>query len=492
MADNNQNGLKSPQVTIVVVPFPAQGHLNQLLHLSRLLLAYNLIVHYVGTTTNIRQARLRLHGCDPLSTSSSIHFHEFETPPFLSPPPDPTAPSAFPSHLMPAFDASTHLREPVEALLRNMSLDAHRIVVIHDSLMATVVQDVATIPGVESYTFETPSAFCLFWFIVEIMGKPCPIDDEVEKEVPSIEGCLSPEFLDFLKKQEKHVDFNSGRLYNTCKSIEGKYINLLTKEDISGKTMHWFIGPLNPVNQNKKRHSCLDWLDEQAPNSVIFVSFGTTTTFTDEQINEIAVGLEQSGQKFIWVLRDADKGDVFDENVRMANLPKGYEERIEGKGIVVRDWAPQLEILAHSGTGGFMSHCGWNSCMESITHGVPMATWPVHSDQPYNAVLITKVLRTGVAVKDWKCRNEMVTALMVERGVRRLMVDREGEELGKRAAELGRAVKRAVAEGGISRVDFDGGKRCEEVDGGQRRGIIEEERGKVGWCGQKGGGRWWR
>ena len=102
-----------------------------------------------------------------------------------------------------------------------------------------------------------------------------------------------------------------------------------------------------------------------------------------------------------------------------------------------------------------MSHCGWNSCMESITCGVPIATWPMHSDQPYNAVLISKVLKIGVTVKDWTRRNELVTALMVERGVRRLMVDREGEEMRKRAAELGGAVKRAVAEGGVSRMELD-------------------------------------
>ncbi|KAM7500144.1 hypothetical protein LguiA_024558 [Lonicera macranthoides] len=459
MASNTQNVPKSPQVKIVMVPFLAQAHLNQLLHLSRLLSAYNLPIHYVGTTTHIRQARLRHHGWDPLSTSTNIHFHEFETPPFLSPSPDPTAPTAFPSHLQPAFDASIHLREPVGALLHDMSLEACRIVVIHDALMASVVQDVATIPNVESYNFESISAFSLFWYLAEITGKPCPIDDEIAKEVPSFEACLTPEFLDFAKKQEEHRHFNYGILYNTCKSIEGKYIDLLTKEEISGKTKHWAIGPLNPVvvnqNQNKNRHICLNWLDEQTPNSVIFVSFGTTTTFTDEQINEIAIGLEQSAQKFIWILRDADKGDVFDENVRRVNLPKDYEEKVEGRGIVLRDWAPQLEILAHSATGGFMSHCGWNSCMESITSGVPIATWPMHSDQPYNAILITKILGIGVVVKDWKCRNEMVTALMVERGVRRLMVEREGEEMRKRAAELGGAVKRAVAEGGVSRMELN-------------------------------------
>ena len=170
------------------------------------------------------------------------------------------------------------------------------------------------------------------------------IDDEIMKEVRSLEGCLTREFLEFANKQHEHRHFNSSKLYNTCRLIEGKYIDFLMKEEISGKTKHWAISPLNPVvvdqNQNKKGHICLNWLNEQTPNSVIFVSFGTTTTFTDEQINELAIRLEQSGQKFIWVLRDADKGDVFDENVRKFNLPKGYEQRIEGRGIVVRDFGP--------------------------------------------------------------------------------------------------------------------------------------------------------
>lgn len=107
-----------------------------------------------------------------------------------------------------------------------------------------------------------------------------------------------------------------------------------------------------------------------------------------------------------------------------------------------------------------MSHCGWNSSMESITCGVPIATWPMHSDQPDNAILITKILRIGVVVKDWTLRNEMVTALMVERGVRRLMAEREGEEMRKKAAELGGAVKRAVGEGGISKMELDSFVAC--------------------------------
>lgn len=125
-----------------------------------------------------------------------------------------------------------------------------------------------------------------------------------------------------------------------------------------------------------------------------------------------------------------------------------YEERIKERGMIVRDWAPQLEILGHASTGGFMSHCGWNSCMESISTGVPIVTWPMHSDQPKNAALLTKVLKIGVELKDWSHWEEMVASTMVEKAVRKLMGSEEGNEIRKRAQELGIAVRESVKEGG--------------------------------------------
>jgi cis-zeatin O-glucosyltransferase len=206
---------------------------------------------------------------------------------------------------------------------------------------------------------------------------------------------------------------------------------------------------------SKKQHFCLEWLDKQAKNTVIYVSFGTTTTFDDEQIKELAIGLRESKKKFIWVLRDGDKGDVFNGEERRAELPKGYENSVDGIGLVVRDWAPQLEILAHPATGGFMSHCGWNSCMESISMGVPIAAWPMHSDQPRNTVLITEVLKIGIVVKDWAQRDEIVTSKIVGSAVNRLMASTEGDEMRKRAAEMGGSVRGSVAEGGVSRMEME-------------------------------------
>lgn len=321
--------------------------------------------------------------------------------------------------------------------------------------MGSVVQDIVSIPNGEAYCFQSVSTFLISSYIWGTVGKPIGLDEEILKEIPLPGSTTSSEILEFSRAQMVHQKLSSGTLYNTCTEIEAPFLNVVAKLN----PKQWAIGPFNPVeictNSNQQRNKWLEWLDHQAPNSVIFVSFGTTTSFTDDQIHELGIGLENSGQKFIWVLRDADKGDIFVGDVRRSELPNGYEERIQGRGIIIRDWAPQLEILAHASTGGFMSHCGWNSSLESITMGVPMATWPMHSDQPQNALLLTKVLKIGVVVKDWARRDELVDSATVEKAVRRLMGSKEGEEIRRRAAELGGAVKRSVAEGGVSRIQLD-------------------------------------
>nr|XP_017244373.1 PREDICTED: zeatin O-glucosyltransferase-like [Daucus carota subsp. sativus] len=450
---------KVQEVIVVVVPFPAQGHLNQLLHLSRHISSYKIPVHYVSTITHTRQAKSRVHGWDPLSISNMmIQFHELETPPYESPLPNPHTATKFPSHLQPSFDAALFLREPVAGLLSALSPTAKRVVVIHDFLMGSVIQDLASLPNGEAYSFQPVSTFLISYYLWSIVGKPTEIDDEILRQIPSSGTTATKEVTEFTNRQMEHQKYSSGAIYNTCRAIEAPFLDVLAKVN----ARQWAIGPLNAVqicntSNNQHQDKCLEWLDNQAPDSVILVSFGTTTCLTDEQINALAIGLESSGQKFIWVLRDADKGDIFTGDVRVCELPKGYEERIEssGQGKILRDWAPQVKILAHASTGGFMSHCGWNSCMESITMGVPLATWPMHSDQPFNALLVTKVLKIGLVVQNWACRDELVESLTIEKSVRKLMASRDGEEMRKRAVELGCAVRRSVAEGGDTRREYD-------------------------------------
>ncbi|XP_057442539.1 zeatin O-glucosyltransferase-like [Lotus japonicus] len=444
------------QVVVVMVPFPAQGHLNQLMHLSRVILPHNIPVHYVGTATHNRQATLRVQGWDPNSISN-IHFHDFEVPPFASPPPNPNADTKFPSHMIPSFEASSHLRSPLAAFLRSLSSVARRVIVIHDSILASVVQDAKNIANVERYTFHSCSAFMIFLHFWENMGKP-QLEGLHIPQLPSLEGCFPTQFMDFITEQSEFFEFTDGHIYNTSRAIESPYMEFM--ENIINNKKHWALGPFNPLTIEKKsskgRHFVMEWLDRQEPKSVIYVSFGSTTTFTEEQIEQIANGLEQSKHKFIWVLRDADKGDIFDgDKVKEHGLPNGFEKRVEGMGLVVRDWAPQLEILSHPSTGGFMSHCGWNSCLESMSMGVPIAAWPMHSDQPRNSVLIAEVVKVGLLLKDWAQRDELVTTSVIENAVRRLMETKEGDEMRERAMNLKKSIHKSMDEGGVSRTEME-------------------------------------
>ncbi|XP_027065991.1 zeatin O-glucosyltransferase-like [Coffea arabica] len=451
------------EVTVVMVPLLLQGHLNQLLHLSRLISSYNIPVHYVGTATHTRQAKVRVQGWDPLAISN-IHFHDFPVPSYETPPPDPNAPTKFPVQLIPMLKASIKLREPVYALLQQLSSTTRRLVVIYDSVTPYVIQDVDLIPNAESYSFMSVSAFTAYAYSWEKIGKPRVLEPEILEaleNLPSHASSLPQELKDFIKLQNESKPISSGGdLYNTCRFIEGPYLDLLAKASAADSHKQWAVGPFNPVEINEQkntgqRHYCLEWLDKQGPNWVIFVCFGSNTSVSDEEATQIAIGLEKSGQKFIWILKDGDQGDVFKGEVRRVQLPGGFEERTEGRGIIMRDWAPQLEILGHSSTGGFMSHCGWNSCMESISMGVPVAAWPMHTDQYRNAILLEKVLKIGLSVRDWSRQDELETSMAVENAVRRLMDSAEGEEMRQRAKELSKAVKDSVMEGGTSRLEMD-------------------------------------
>ncbi|XP_060177354.1 zeatin O-glucosyltransferase-like [Lycium barbarum] len=440
--------LSNHEVAVVMIPLPAQGHLNQLLHLTRLISAYHLPLHFTGTTVHLHQARTRVQGWDPLSISN-IKFHELPTPCYENPPPNPNSTTKFPSQLMPTLRATCHLRHPITSLLRELSCSNKRVIVIYDSLIAWVLQDAPNIANVECYSFRSASAFTYHSWDKST-------EYEFVKNLPSMEDCLTQEFLEYTKVQTEFREMvNSGDLYNSCYEIEGLYLDLLSKGKIASHKQ-WAVGPLNPLKPFAKKESrkpsiCIDWLDKQEPNSVIFVSFGTTTSLSDEEIKELAIGLEKSQQKFIWVLRDADTCDIFNGKSRKVELPKGYEERVGKRGLIVRDWAPQLEILGHVSTGGFMSHCGWNSCMESTSMGVPIIAWPMHSDQPINAYLVTVVLKIGVVLKDWAKRDELVSSVEVEKCVKRLMGSEEGDVMRKKAMEL----SKSVVNGGGSGKEMD-------------------------------------
>nr|UYE91546.1 putative glycosyltransferase [Anoectochilus roxburghii] len=208
------------------------------------------------------------------------------------------------------------------------------------------------------------------------------------------------EFLMEVLKEAAEVDPKSyGMVMNTFYELESDYVNHL-REVMRRKS--WHVGPVSFYNKTIKEKSvrsgeqplayaateCLKWLDGKPPGSVMYTCFGSLGFFTVMQLREMAVAFEEAGHPFIWVVQN--EGDAW--------MPEGYEERIKGRGMVIRGWAPQLLILNHTAVGGFMTHCGWNSSLEAICAGLPMVTWPLHSDQFNNEKLLVEVLKIAVAV----------------------------------------------------------------------------------------------
>lgn len=453
---------KTAEVAVVMVPFPAQGHLNQMLHLSRLLADHGgVTVHFASSATHNRQARVRLNGWD-LGTFPNIRFHDLPIPPFPSPKPDPHAPVKFPSHLQPSFEASLQLQAPLGSLLRSLSATCRRVAVVHDSLMSFAAEEASLIPNGEAYVFHSVSAFALLHYMWAAGGKSGGGRSLAALPLLPLDGCFTTEFVDFMREQYRRTPPPAGRLFNTCREVEDEFIDLLAQEPSLRCKNYFALGPFNPVglarSSRRRRRPLMRWLDAQPPESVVYVSFGTTSSMPDRQIGELAAGLERSGQRFIWVLRDADRGDIFaaagkgdcgpaDDHCQ---LPAGFEKRVADVGVVVRDWAPQLDILSHPSTALFLSHCGWNSCMESLSMGVPVAAWPMHSDQPRNALLLTELLKVGVPVRDWRRREETVPSAAVEAVIRRVMATGEGKEMRNRAQAVAATIRSSVSEGGAT------------------------------------------
>ncbi|KAF7836674.1 putative UDP-rhamnose:rhamnosyltransferase 1 [Senna tora] len=199
----------------------------------------------------------------------------------------------------------------------------------------------------------------------------------------------------------------------TCNEYEGLYVNFVSTNDESWKQI-------------------FKWLDEQKPESVVFVGFGSECKFKKEEVHEIAYGLELSEMPFLWCLRKPDWA-----NDETQALPHGFGGRTRGRGVVKIGWAPQMEILGHPSIGGSLFHSGWGSIIETLQFGHCLVLLPMVYDQGLNARLlvekglgveidrgedgsfgrydIAKALRTSMLSKTLRSRAREVAAIFGDR-----------------------------------------------------------------------------
>ncbi|KAF0912191.1 hypothetical protein E2562_013073 [Oryza meyeriana var. granulata] len=458
-------GSSPESVAIVAVPFPAQGHLNQLLHLSLQLALRGLEVHYAAPAPHVRQARARVHGWND-EALLSVQFHDLGISKYVSPPPDPSADLAFPSHLMPLWETySADARAPLSVLLDKLYASHRRVVVLYDHLSSFAAEEAARLPNGESFGFHCTAVS----YLVGRLDPGHRLLRENGLHYLPVDVCVTKEFVDYAYNRAAVAEASesaAGILANSCHALEGDFIDAAAETLAAGGKKLFAVGPFNPVldasaskQGRQRRHECLDWLDKQPPESVLYISFGSMSSLREEQVVELAAALRGSKQRFIGVLRGADRGDIFTDSgeseSRHAKLLSEFTKQTEGTGLVITGWAPQLEILAHDATAAFMSHCGWNSTMESMSHGKPVLAWPMHSDQPWDAELICNYLKAGLLVRPWEKNREVVPATTIQEVIEKMMASKEGLAVRQRAKALGDAVRSSMAVRGSSREDLD-------------------------------------
>ncbi|CAN1145279.1 UDP-glycosyltransferase 71A15 [Linum perenne] len=342
-------------------------------------------------------------------------------------------------------------------------------------MFCTSFIDVANEFGVPSYVFYTCGAtFLGFMFHLQNLydqGEIDPIalrNSDTELAFPSLmsplpgknlpSDAVEAEWLEVLVNTTRRMREARGIMVNTYHELESHAVDSLSNGE-TPPVLNPKVYPVGPILNLKEDTSqsssatndVIQWLDDKPECSVVFLCFGSMGAFGGEQVKEIASALEQSGHRFLWSLRRRSDAWVSPTDYEDFNevLPEGFLDRTEGVGKVI-GWAPQTAVLGHKAIGGFVSHCGWNSTLESLWFGVPMATWPMYAEQQMNGFLVVKELGIGTEIKmDYRVESgEIVKAEEIERGIRNLMDKNCG--LKNKMDEFSEKMKQALGDSGSS------------------------------------------
>ena len=447
---------------LVFIPAPAIGHLvstlefaKRLIHLDDRLFITILCMKfplppYADDYTNSlvgSQSRLKLVHLPPVDSPPAELLKSLENYAYV-----------YISSLIP------HVRNALTQIVSSYSnSDTTQVAGLVLDFFCVPMVDVANELGLPSYLFMTSNpGFLSLMLYLPIRHKQ--ISSEFEESDPelTLPGFLNPipssvlpwpvfckdgGYTAYIKLSQRFRE-TKGIIVNSFAELESHSVSYPN----DGQTPPiYLVGPV--LDFNGQPHPRLDeiqnnkiikWLDEQPSSSVVFLCFGSMGSFGASQLREIASGLERSGYRFLWSIRVPQQKSL-DEI-----LPEGCLERIGRKGMICNKWAPQVEILAHVAVGGFVCHCGWNSILESLWYGVPIATWPIYAEQQLNAFRMVREFGLAVELSlDYRNHGDhFVSADEIEKAVKRLMVG--DSEVRKKVKEMSEMARKAVVEGGSS------------------------------------------
>uniref|UniRef100_A0ACD5U865 Uncharacterized protein n=1 Tax=Avena sativa TaxID=4498 RepID=A0ACD5U865_AVESA len=455
---------------VLLLPEPGSGHLMSLIEAGKRLLGHDGSDETPGLTVTVliirpataeSAAEVDSHVSRVAASGSGIRFHHL---PAVEPPTDCAG------NLQEFKSRYMQMQAPhVKAALAD--LDAAALVI---DFFATGVIDAARELAVPTYVYFTSTAALLALTLrlpaldetVEVFDGTVDVPGMPPVPAGSIPGFLgdkkSPNYTWFVYHGRRFMDAD-GIIINTANELEpGLIAAIADGQCVPGRRAPplFPIGPVIDLGLKGWSEDCVHrWLDAQPHASVVFLCFGSLGYFDVAKAHEVATGLERSGHRFLWTLRgppaagsphptDADLDEL---------LPEGFLERTKERGLVWPRRAPQKEILAHPAVGGFVTHCGWNSTLESLWHGVPLVPWPLYAEQHLNAFELVSDVGVAVAMEVDRKRNNFVEAADLERAVRCLMgMSEEGTKAREKATKMKAACRKALEDGGSSYAALQG------------------------------------
>ncbi|KAJ6843055.1 7-deoxyloganetin glucosyltransferase-like [Iris pallida] len=463
---------------LVLVPYPAQGHVTPFLKLGKLLHSYGFHITFVNTEFNHN----RLLSSRGPSALDGLPGFRFETIPDGLPPSDESKTQDVPA----LCDSTTkNCLAPFRELLLSLNDSSASsnvppvTCVVTDGVMSFAI-DAAKEFGIPDVLFWTPSAcgFMAYLHYHELIARGLvPFKDESDmtdeflsttidwipalknmrlKDIPSFIRTTNKDdiMLNFFVRETRRASMASAIILNTFDDLERPVLDAMAKM----LPPIYTIGPICLLSRHippnsplasmgsslwKEDTSCLEWLEGKDPGSVVLVSFGSITTMTNDQLIEFAWGLANSNISFLWVVRpDLVEGES-------GLIPEEFFTETEKRGLLA-SWCNQETVLMHPSIGGFLTHCGWNSTLESISSGVPTLCWPFFAEQQTNCRYLCTEWGMGMEIDNNVKRKE------VEEIIRELMGGEKGKEMRRRASEWKeRAFSATMKPGGNSFLNFD-------------------------------------
>ncbi|KAF8408583.1 hypothetical protein HHK36_004646 [Tetracentron sinense] len=454
---------------LVFIPIPVIGHLVSTVELAKLLIhrdnrfSITVLIMKPPFASTIASY---IESIAASSSTTGIRFLDLTQV-------DPPSPEIFksPEAFISAFieNHKPQVKHTITNLIESHSVRLAGLVL---DLFCVTMIDVANELGVPSFIY-VPAGAAFLGLMLHLPSLHHQIitdfkDSDTDFTIPAFSNPVPPPVLpsviltknsdgyDSFLKIGRRFKETAGIIVNTFAELEPNAVNSFLAEEGQIPTVYP-VGPLLDLRGQTQSPSdpITNWLDKQPPSSVILLCFGSRGNFGAPQVREIALGLERSGCRFLWSLRRPPNTKLeypTDYTNPEEVLPDGFLERVGGRGLVC-GWVPQVAVLAHQAIGGFVSHCGWNSTLESLWNGVPILTWPIYAEQQLNAFEMVKELGLAVEMRlDYRSGADLVTAEEVERGVRCVM---DGDsEIRRKVKEMGERSRKAITDGGSSFTSF--------------------------------------